>query len=204
MLVYHGFAAAALTDPALRASEMFTNGRGLIGFFATQLALIRTDDERRHLATADATGLLSLLLGLSIAVLLEQTTAGRSDRGVGRPPRPTHELTPRRPTPLTTVALGGVCHAKRPRRNAEMTCQLVALCFDANDPHRSGALLGRGVALGRRRGDRRRGQSRADRWHEVPDRFRVGPRAEGAIVEPAPSRPDDHVTRRPDRKRSSD
>ena len=74
MLVYHGFAAAALTDPALRASEMFTNGRGLIGFFATQLALIRTDDERRHLATADATGLLSLLLGLSIAVLLEQTT----------------------------------------------------------------------------------------------------------------------------------
>ena len=75
MLVYHGFAAAALTDPALRASEMFTNGRGLIGFFATQLALIRTDDAGRHLATADATGLLSLLLGLSIAVLLEQTTA---------------------------------------------------------------------------------------------------------------------------------
>src|SRR6186997_2284312 len=35
MLVYHGFAAAALTDPELRASEMFTNGRGLIGFFAT-------------------------------------------------------------------------------------------------------------------------------------------------------------------------
>ena len=75
MLVYHGFAAAALTDPALRANEMFTNGRGLIGFFATQLALIRTDDERRRLATADATGLLSLLLGLSIAVLLEQTAA---------------------------------------------------------------------------------------------------------------------------------
>jgi TetR/AcrR family transcriptional regulator, transcriptional repressor of bet genes len=75
MLVYHGFAAAALTDPALRASEMFTNGRGLIAFFATQLALIRADDARGHLATADATGLLSLLLGLSIAVLLEQTTA---------------------------------------------------------------------------------------------------------------------------------
>ena len=31
MLVYHGFAAAALTDPALRDSEMFTNGRVLIG-----------------------------------------------------------------------------------------------------------------------------------------------------------------------------
>lgn len=78
MLVYHGFAAAALTDPTLRANEMFTNGRGLIGFFATQLALIRTDDARRDLATADATGLLSLLLGLSIAVLLEQTTAAEA------------------------------------------------------------------------------------------------------------------------------
>jgi len=78
MLVYHGFAAAALTDPALRASEMFANGRGLIGFFATQLALIRTDDARRDLATEDATGLLSLLLGLSIAILLEQTTAAEA------------------------------------------------------------------------------------------------------------------------------
>jgi len=78
MLVYHGFAAAALTDPALRDSAMFTNGRGLIGFFATQLAHIRTDDARASLATAEATGLLSLLLGLSIAVLLEQTTAAEA------------------------------------------------------------------------------------------------------------------------------
>ena len=75
MLVYHGFAAAALTDPALRGSDMFTNGRGLIDFFATQLAHIRTDDGRNRLdPDADATGLLSLLLGLSIAVLLEQST----------------------------------------------------------------------------------------------------------------------------------
>jgi len=75
MLVYHGFAAAALTDPALRASEMFTNGRGLVDFFATQLARIRADDARRSVdLTADATGLVSLLLGLSLAVLLEQTS----------------------------------------------------------------------------------------------------------------------------------
>ena len=77
MLVYHGFAAAALTDPALRGSEMFTNGRGLIGFFATQLARISAEDGRGVLDhDADATGLLSLLLGLSIAVLLEQTSPG--------------------------------------------------------------------------------------------------------------------------------
>ena len=76
MVVYHGFAAAALTDPALRGSEMFTNGRGLIQFFATQLAQISNDDDphRRGDPDADATGLLSLLLGLSIAILLDQTT----------------------------------------------------------------------------------------------------------------------------------
>ena len=76
MLVYHGFAAAALTDPALRGSEMFTNGRGLIQFFATQLAHIGNDDDPERCVdpATDATGLLSLLLGLSIAILLEQTT----------------------------------------------------------------------------------------------------------------------------------
>lgn len=74
MLVYHGFAAAALTDPALRASEMFTNGRGLIEFFAAQLTYNDTGDDRRSVSRdTDAAGLLSLLLGLSIAILLEQT-----------------------------------------------------------------------------------------------------------------------------------
>jgi AcrR family transcriptional regulator len=75
MLVYHGFAAAALTDSALRDSEMFANGRSLIDFFATQLAHIGTDDSRCRLdPDTEATILLSLLLGLSIAVLLEQTS----------------------------------------------------------------------------------------------------------------------------------
>ena len=75
MLVYHGFAAAALTDPALRDSDMFTNGRVLIGVFAAQLAQIGTDDTRHLDPDTAATGLLSMLLGLSIAVLLEQTSA---------------------------------------------------------------------------------------------------------------------------------
>jgi len=75
MLVYHGFAAAALTDPALRDSEMFTNGRVLIGVFAAQLAQIGSDDARGDVdPETAATGLLSMLLGLSIAVLLEQTS----------------------------------------------------------------------------------------------------------------------------------
>lgn len=76
MLLYHGFAATALTDPALRGSEMFTNGRGVIEFFAAQLAHLRDDSGPHGRADreADATGLLSLLLGLSVAILLEQTT----------------------------------------------------------------------------------------------------------------------------------
>ncbi len=109
MLVYHGFAAAALTDPALRASEMFTNGRGLIGFFATQLALIRNDDARarpRSRRRCDRPA-------VAPARTLDRRPPRaddrrRSHRGVGRPPRPTHELTPGRPTLLTTVASGGV------------------------------------------------------------------------------------------------
>jgi TetR/AcrR family transcriptional regulator, transcriptional repressor of bet genes len=75
MLVYHSFAAAALTDPSLRGSEMFTNGRGLVDFFASQLARMGSGDGAgRSDPIADATGLLSLLLGLSIAVLLDQTS----------------------------------------------------------------------------------------------------------------------------------
>lgn len=75
MLVYHGFAAAALTDDALRGGEMFSNGRGLIEFFAAQIAqLDNIEPHRRDDPEPDATGLLSLILGLSIAVLLDQTT----------------------------------------------------------------------------------------------------------------------------------
>lgn len=76
MLLYHAFAAAALTDPALRASDMFTNGRALIGFFAGQLALLgrAVEGDRPADHEAEATGLVSLLLGLSLSILLEQVT----------------------------------------------------------------------------------------------------------------------------------
>jgi len=67
MLVYQGFAAAALTDDTLRHSEMFATGRQLIEFFSDQLTQARGDEAH---TTHDATGLLSLVLGLSMSVLL--------------------------------------------------------------------------------------------------------------------------------------
>ena len=79
MLVYHGFAGAALTDPALRGSEMFAGGRGLIEVLAAQIGQVERVDGRRPASPElDATGLVSLLLGLSMAVLLEQTTAAEA------------------------------------------------------------------------------------------------------------------------------
>lgn len=79
MLVYHGFAAAALTDDTLRGTEMFANGRGLIDFFSSQIAqLDGITPNRRDDPGPDATGLLSLLLGLSTAMLLDQTTAAEA------------------------------------------------------------------------------------------------------------------------------
>ena len=71
MLVYQGFAAAAFTDDTLRRSEMFTAGRQLIDFFVDQLTQMRSNVSHTR---EDATGLLSLVLGLSTSVLLEQIT----------------------------------------------------------------------------------------------------------------------------------
>lgn len=74
MLAYHGFAAAALTDPGLRSVEAFSQGRVLVDFFANQIALER--ERIGQAATADdgreALALLSLLLGLSLSVLLDE------------------------------------------------------------------------------------------------------------------------------------
>jgi hypothetical protein len=79
MLVYHGFAAAALTDDTLRGTEMFANGRGLIDFFSTQIAqLDGIAPHRRDDPEPGATGLPSPLLGLSTAMLLNQTTAAEA------------------------------------------------------------------------------------------------------------------------------
>ena len=71
MLVYLGFTAAAFTDETLRGSGMFAAGRRLIDFFADQLAQLHGNVSH---ADQDATGLLSLVLGLSTSVLLEQIT----------------------------------------------------------------------------------------------------------------------------------
>lgn len=81
MLLYHGFAAAALTDPALRGSEMFTNGRGLVEFLAAQLGHLGDGGGQDRPADhqAGANGLVSLLLGLSLAVLLGQTTGAEAE-----------------------------------------------------------------------------------------------------------------------------
>jgi AcrR family transcriptional regulator len=71
MLVYQGFAAAALTDETLRSSGMFADGRQLIDFFADQLTELRGNVSHTK---EDATGLLSLVLGLSTSILLDQIT----------------------------------------------------------------------------------------------------------------------------------
>lgn len=75
MLLYLGFAAAALTDEALRGAEFFRNGRNLRAFIADQLDLARqggevADDLDVHL---EAQAILALLLGLSLSVLLDPT-----------------------------------------------------------------------------------------------------------------------------------
>ena len=76
MLVYHAFAGAALTDPELRTAGAFGQGRALLDLFAEQLSTTRAfDAEHPTIETdRDALALLSLVLGLSLSVLLEQIT----------------------------------------------------------------------------------------------------------------------------------
>jgi AcrR family transcriptional regulator len=76
MLLYHGFAAAALTDTGLRRAEAFRNEAHLRAFIAGQLHLAAEADQLADgiEPTTEARGILSLLLGLSLGVLLEQMT----------------------------------------------------------------------------------------------------------------------------------
>jgi AcrR family transcriptional regulator len=76
LLLYHAFAAAALTDPALRNSGGFRDGEALIEVFA---ALLRAALDARQLADGvdpriEAQALLSLVLGQSLTVLLDRQT----------------------------------------------------------------------------------------------------------------------------------
>lgn len=76
MVLYHAFAAVALSDPALRRAEAFGNALSLLDFIAGQLILAQ---ETGALADrvepyVEARGILSMVLGLSLGVLLEQMT----------------------------------------------------------------------------------------------------------------------------------
>ena len=84
MLLYLGFGAAALTDDALRSADAFRNGTGLIAYLASELTQAR--DAGRLADGVDpeleALALVSLLLGLSLSVLLDQVDL---DRGRASP-----------------------------------------------------------------------------------------------------------------------
>ena len=76
MLVYHAFAAAALTDASLRKAAAFRNADDLMGVLAGLVA--EAQDRGEVAASVDpqvsSRSLLSLVLGLSLGVLLEQMT----------------------------------------------------------------------------------------------------------------------------------
>lgn len=76
MLLYHAFAGAALTDPELRSADAFRNAELLRAAIAGDLEFARDSGAVRSaiVPTTEATVILSLVLGLSLATLLEQTT----------------------------------------------------------------------------------------------------------------------------------
>lgn len=76
MLLYLGFAAAALTDDALRSAEAFRNAANLRVFIADQLDLAREAGDIADGVQPDieARTILALLLGLSLTALLEPTS----------------------------------------------------------------------------------------------------------------------------------
>lgn len=75
MLLYHAFAGAALADPKLRRADAFRNGEGLRAAIAGEL--VRAQESGEHRSDFDpsieSSAILSLVLGLSLAILLDQT-----------------------------------------------------------------------------------------------------------------------------------
>jgi TetR/AcrR family transcriptional regulator, transcriptional repressor of bet genes len=82
MSVFHAFAAAGVTDARLRGDEFFEAGRGLQDFLAEQLA----DGPSPQM---EALALISIVLGLSVSVLLDQIKVDEAEAAL--------ELTIRRP-----------------------------------------------------------------------------------------------------------
>lgn len=74
MLLYHSFAGAALTDPNLRKAEAFRNSESLIAAMSNELAAAQASGgiSTKLDPTTEATAILSLVLGLSLATLLDQ------------------------------------------------------------------------------------------------------------------------------------
>jgi len=81
MLVYHGFAAAALTDAALRDADAFRNAFDLIGFIRDQLTLAEQAGQLSPDVDADTEGrgILALILGMSLTVLLDGATGSQAE-----------------------------------------------------------------------------------------------------------------------------
>ena len=84
MLLYLGFAGAALTDSALRSADAFRNAEGLLAFIADELDAAKRSGEvsERIDPPTQARGVLSLVLGLSLGVLLEQATHVQARAGL--------------------------------------------------------------------------------------------------------------------------
>ncbi|HEX9888735.1 MAG TPA: TetR family transcriptional regulator C-terminal domain-containing protein [Nitriliruptorales bacterium] len=74
MRVYLSFAASALTDPDLRTTQAFQRGFASIAFFEDRLRAAAAVGDLADSAdpAAAAPALLSLILGLSLGVLLDQ------------------------------------------------------------------------------------------------------------------------------------
>ncbi len=84
MRVYHGFAGAAVADPALRTADAFATGRTLIATLSDRLREAVLVGDVRHDVDPDtnAASLLALVLGLSLCVLLEQMDAATATEAV--------------------------------------------------------------------------------------------------------------------------
>lgn len=76
MKVYLQFAAAATADPILRSADAFANGHALIEVLAGELAaMVSTGATTQDLEPrTEARALLSLVVGLSMGMLLDQTS----------------------------------------------------------------------------------------------------------------------------------
>lgn len=74
MQVYLQFAAAAMADPVLRSTDAFANGHVLIDVLAAELAATKMLSPHVD-PQVEARALLALVLGLSIGMLLDQTSS---------------------------------------------------------------------------------------------------------------------------------